>query len=259
MNPTKDYYAVLGVLPSIEQAALIAVYRALVKKYHPDVYSGSDAERITKELNEAFGVLGTIEKRNAYDNARKSRSSSSGDYNAEQNWGATNETDIETEVNRDWEYVVRYRPALEASRQGLEGLSPQLAFAYQITVLATKSWDEANRVAEALKRQFLEGYFGTDATIHKFVLRALKEKRRDVALEVNRAIKILGTPNTDQVAEFLDAVSKTTKWEWVPSSLRARLPMALWWSGNCPDCGIYRVDDGTWCVRCGSTKPVMPR
>ena len=33
----KDYYAVFGVLPSIEQSALKAVYAALMKKYHPDV------------------------------------------------------------------------------------------------------------------------------------------------------------------------------------------------------------------------------
>ncbi|MFT7572358.1 MAG: curved DNA-binding protein CbpA, partial [Paracoccaceae bacterium] len=36
----EDYYAVLGVLPSIEQTALAAVYKALIRKYHPDVYSG---------------------------------------------------------------------------------------------------------------------------------------------------------------------------------------------------------------------------
>lgn len=28
-------------------------------------------------------------------------------------------------------------------------------------------------------------------------------------------------------------------------------------SGRCPDCGIYRVQDGTSCVKCGSIKPVI--
>jgi len=65
LSDTKDYYAILGVLPSIEQAALSAVYKALIKKYHPDVYSGAKAEseRISRQLNEAYEVLGDEKKR----------------------------------------------------------------------------------------------------------------------------------------------------------------------------------------------------
>jgi curved DNA-binding protein CbpA len=44
MGTDKDYYAILGVLPSIDDVALPAVYRALLKKYHPDVFGGSKAE-----------------------------------------------------------------------------------------------------------------------------------------------------------------------------------------------------------------------
>jgi DnaJ-class molecular chaperone len=45
----------------------------LLKKYHPDVFGGSkaEAERRTKEIIEAYEVLGNPEKRKAYDNARK--------------------------------------------------------------------------------------------------------------------------------------------------------------------------------------------
>ncbi len=73
MASGEDYYAVLGVLPSIEQAALTAVYRALVKKYHPDVYVGdkAEAERITKEINAAYEVLGDETKRAEHDRERK--------------------------------------------------------------------------------------------------------------------------------------------------------------------------------------------
>ena len=249
MDATKDYYAVLGVLPSIEQAALAAVYRALLKKYHPDVYSGpkADAERITKELNEAFGVLGSIEKRNAYDNARKSQHSSSGDYGRQQEWDTTEDTDIEAEVNRNWAYVVRYRPNLEGSRRGLESLSPSLAFAFQVTVLETKSWGDANEVAEGLERQFLETYFGTDFAIHKFVLKALGEGRRDVALEVNQAIKVLGTPTADHVTEFLNMVRRTTSWHERFSHM-----------GYCPGCKKLRGPHVHRCLYCGNSQPTAP-
>ena len=75
MNSNKDYYGVLGVLPSIEEAPLKAVYISLLKKYHPDVFKGTqkDADRITKELNEAYEILGDPVKRSEYDNLRKSQ------------------------------------------------------------------------------------------------------------------------------------------------------------------------------------------
>lgn len=75
MAERADYYAVLGVLPTVEDDALAAVYRALVKKYHPDVYAGpsGDAESITKKITEAYGVLSDPSKRAAYDRARSER------------------------------------------------------------------------------------------------------------------------------------------------------------------------------------------
>ena len=62
MNTAKDYYATLGVLPSIDPSALAAVYRALVKKFHPDVYRGpiAESEAAIRELNEAYEVLAVI-------------------------------------------------------------------------------------------------------------------------------------------------------------------------------------------------------
>ena len=72
MAQDKDYYAVLGVLPSIDDVALKAVYQALLKKYHPDVFSGSqqEAERITRGITEAYSVLSDLNKRAEYDRSR---------------------------------------------------------------------------------------------------------------------------------------------------------------------------------------------
>ena len=38
----KDYYAILGVHPSAEEAVISAAYRALAKLYHPDLYKASE-------------------------------------------------------------------------------------------------------------------------------------------------------------------------------------------------------------------------
>ena len=87
MDPSKDYYAVLGVLPSIEPAAIRAVHLALLKKYHPDVYkSGKDeATRRTKEFNETYNVLGDERHRDKYDSLRADFCIESGWYKKQNN------------------------------------------------------------------------------------------------------------------------------------------------------------------------------
>ena len=64
----RDYYEVLGVDKSADEAALKKAYRALAKKYHPDVNPGdAEAEKKFKEASEAYAVLSDPEKRRQYD------------------------------------------------------------------------------------------------------------------------------------------------------------------------------------------------
>ena len=51
----QDPYRVLGVSPQATDDEVKKAYRALAKKYHPDVNNGSaDAEARMKEVNERF-------------------------------------------------------------------------------------------------------------------------------------------------------------------------------------------------------------
>ncbi len=64
----RDYYEVLGVERSADDAALKAAYRKLALRFHPDRNAGDkEAEEKFKEAAEAYGVLTDPQKRAAYD------------------------------------------------------------------------------------------------------------------------------------------------------------------------------------------------
>ena len=67
-EPKRDYYEVLGVSKDADDAAIKKAYRALAKKYHPDMNPGdAEAEKKFKEASEAYAVLSDAEKRRQYD------------------------------------------------------------------------------------------------------------------------------------------------------------------------------------------------
>lgn len=88
----KDYYNILEVERGCKQEDIKKAYRKLAIKYHPDKNPAGDSK--FKEIAEAYGVLGDIEKRkeydrggNAFDNL-KDMFSGFGDYDGfTQNWG----------------------------------------------------------------------------------------------------------------------------------------------------------------------------
>jgi curved DNA-binding protein CbpA len=124
MGTDRDYYAILGVLPSIDDVALAAVYRALLKKYHPDVFGGSkaEAERRTREIIEAYEVLGNAHKRRAYDTRK---ANGFGSYQEkEQTTGFSDDVTAEadkrqrsTAAQKHWDRVRTEREKYEAEQQ----------------------------------------------------------------------------------------------------------------------------------------------
>lgn len=63
----KDYYSILGVERTADDAAIKKAYRKLARKYHPDVSKEADAEAKFKEISEAYKTIKDVEKRAAYD------------------------------------------------------------------------------------------------------------------------------------------------------------------------------------------------
>lgn len=65
----KDYYKILGVSESATEEEIKKAYRKLALKYHPDKSGGDDKK--FKEINEAYQVLSSREKRLQYDRVKK--------------------------------------------------------------------------------------------------------------------------------------------------------------------------------------------
>lgn len=76
-DSTVDYYKVLGVTRNADQAAIRQAYHRAARQWHPDRVGadtsgvgqeGTDeAESEMRRINEAWGVLGDVDKRRAYD------------------------------------------------------------------------------------------------------------------------------------------------------------------------------------------------
>lgn len=68
MAEKRDYYEVLGVSRGASDDEIKKAYRALAKKYHPDMNPGdAEAEKKFKEASEAYSVLSDADKRQKYD------------------------------------------------------------------------------------------------------------------------------------------------------------------------------------------------
>lgn len=71
--PDIDPYKVLQVDPEAEDEVIQAAYRRLAQKYHPDRSPGPEAAERMVAINAARALIGTPERRTAYDRERRAR------------------------------------------------------------------------------------------------------------------------------------------------------------------------------------------
>jgi curved DNA-binding protein CbpA len=68
-----DAYKTLQVDPEAEDEVIVAAYRRLARKYHPDTAQNDEAVARMATINAAWDLIGTPARRAAYDRERKAR------------------------------------------------------------------------------------------------------------------------------------------------------------------------------------------
>ena len=85
-----DFYAILMVDETAEQSVIVAAYKALAARYHPDRNASPDANARMQAINSAYDVLGDPQQRADYDRQRNPFARSSyGNGNGGRNGGYT--------------------------------------------------------------------------------------------------------------------------------------------------------------------------
>jgi len=69
--PAFDPYAVLQIVPTAEHEVVLAAFKALALKYHPDHDATRRAAEKMAELNRAYAMLRDARLRAAYDRSRR--------------------------------------------------------------------------------------------------------------------------------------------------------------------------------------------
>ena len=194
MDIDKDYYAILGVLPSAEEIVIKAAYRALSKRYHPDFYTGPNIAEKMGDINEAYETLSSANGKAAYDEARGTKSQDADEY-FNDDFGTHNTVDP---LDADWKVAIKYHPDLEEAAAILTKYSKKLAYAYKACMLETKDFGNIHDIAKALADEFLKLHFGKNEQIISFAKALFGDGRTDMLLELNKAIKVLGVKNADE-------------------------------------------------------------
>jgi len=193
----KDYYAILGISINAEPEVISAAYKALAKKYHPDVHKGGqqDSEERIREINEAYSNLSNKVKKEKYDKEfLKNKSTGSfDDFNNSEFEESSNIFDS------DWSILVEVFPNAEKIRINLSKLSQKLGFLFQVVLIEKKLGGKADQVSKDLRNDFLKRYFGTNKRIQELASKALLNNEIEIAKEINKKITLLGDDAADNI------------------------------------------------------------
>jgi curved DNA-binding protein CbpA len=201
-----NHYDVLGVPRDCEQSLIDTVYKSMVKIFHPDVFKGDKtfAQEKLKVINEAYAVIGNVERRKSYD-AELKRSENSGATEEIYEDGDQNQQPFDDMYADEWKVVIGYFPEIDTMYTSLKKLNFNLALSFKVELISKKNYRDATLLSEKLKRNFLTEKFGSNSNLHLLVVSAIESGNRQFALDLNKDLRILGE---DEQTAILNKLAK---------------------------------------------------
>ena len=207
MNKNKDYYAILGVHTTAEIAVIEAAYRALAKRYNPDVNKEDpdEAHRRMQEINEAHEILSNTTKRKEYDDLKGSGTQEAEDF-------FRGEEDVEPEydpLDEDWKVALEYYPELEQYLNKLRRISWKLGYGFKAYIVDTKNYEIGAKIYTQMFEEFIERYFGTNKSIIEFANTLIESNKKQALKELNKVVKVLDVNQAfKKTAEVISKIEK---------------------------------------------------
>ena len=209
MDPNKDYYAILGVHPTAEKAVIEAAYKALAKRYHPDMNrdNSDEAKRRMQEINEAYSILSDSNKRKEYDKAKGEGAQQGEDYFRGQE---ESEPDYDP-LEENWEIALEYYPDLDEYYKNLKKISWKLGYGYKAYILENKDYKKRENIALKMEKDFLERYFGNNDNIKIYAKNLILLKELEASKELNKIVNVLGLNKRTEIEEIYKIKNKINK------------------------------------------------
>ena len=192
MTYIKDFYKILGVMPTAEDIVIRAAYKALVQRYHPDKYQGDpgEATHIMQGIVKAYKILSDPEKRKNHD-AWLSQQTSGREYQTEDQ-GDDEFNAAMAACDRDWKTACSIHPELQEYFVWLNKIAHRLGATYKILMLETKNFQDRKTIARIMEDQFFRSYFGNNENILVFARLLVREGKKEAAKALNIYVKVFG-------------------------------------------------------------------
>ncbi len=174
-DPSKDYFAALGLSSQADPEVVKAAHRALAKKFHPDLRSDDDAEAAQRfqEIQEAYEVLRDDDQLKQYlhlrTRMRKQKATAAGHQVRPR---------VYLKLDDRWDHLVRKYPELSQHYAKFCFLSHNLGRQYKLIILGTQNHSRFRRIAARLERKFYKRHFSYHRNLQTLARRLAAHHRR---------------------------------------------------------------------------------
>jgi len=189
-DPSKDYFAVLGLSSQADPEVVKAAHRALAKKFHPDRHPDDDGEPKQKfhEIQEAYEVLRDDDRLKQYLRLR-AQVQMQEQMQKTKAAGPHMRPRVYLKLDDRWEHLVRKYPELSQHYAKFCFMSHMLGNQFKLIILGTQDHTRFKRVAAKLERQFYRKHFSYHRNLQKLARRLAENHRRHAVRMLQGEIK----------------------------------------------------------------------